>query len=447
MQNWFLAVNDVCEMTLLSIVLHLLFLTTVSVIWWKRVKVLRVFFWPALILKLVAGIFLGLLYTYYYSVGDTFGFFQDATLLAKLARTDFLTYLKFLWQGDETFPVWADLVLVQPRSLFFVKFISFFSLITFDNYWLISLYISFMSFVATWFLVTNIVKLFPEVSFAAVISLLFLPSVVFWGSGIIKECAALACLCFLSSVFIKQWKNVRVPLIQWLLAAWAFWILWNLKYYYAAVYVPVVVTAYVIHAFVGPKLKLERARSEILAWAIIFVVPLFVVSLTHPNFYPERFLDVIVVNYQAFGTISDPNDMIHFYDLKATPSSMLINAPWALISGLFRPFIWESGNMLQFFIALENTVLVVFLVASFPAMRAIRTSPDRLLILGLIIYCVLLCVFVTLSTPNFGTLARYRVGYLPFFAFLVMCDNPLVKRIERVVTNVVGPINARGGGN
>lgn len=433
-------------MTLLFIVLHLIFLTAVSVVWWKQVKVLRVFFWPALIFKLAAGIFLGLLYTYYYSVGDTFGFFQDAALLAKLARTDFLTYLNFLWQGDQEFPIWSDLILVQPRSLFFVKFISFFSLITFDNYWLVSLYISFISFVATWFLVTNIVKLFPEASFAAVVSFLFLPSVVFWGSGIIKECAALACLCFLSSIFIKQWKNLRVPLIQWLIAAWALWILWNLKYYYAAVYLPVVATAYATYAFVVPKLKLERARAEILAWAVIFIVPLFVVSLSHPNLYPGRFLDVIVTNYQAFEAISDPNDMIHYHNLDATPSSMLVNAPWALISGLFRPFMWESGNILQFFVALENTLLVIFLFTSFPAMKGIRTSPDRLLIAGLIVYCVVLCVFITLSTPNFGTLARYRVGYFPFFAFLVMCDNPLMRRIEWVLARVIGPLNASASG-
>src|SRR5688572_10865885 len=148
-------------MTLFVFILHLLFLTTLSVIWWKKIQLLRVFYWPALIVKLASGILVGVLYTYYYSVGDTFGFFQDAMSLTKLARTDFLTYLKFLWNGDESFVVWSDLILVQPRSLFFVKFISFFSLITLDNYWLISLYFSFISFAAAWLLVTAIAKLFP----------------------------------------------------------------------------------------------------------------------------------------------------------------------------------------------------------------------------------------------------------------------------------------------
>ena len=430
MQDWFLAVNDIYSMIIFAFVLHLFLLATLSVVWWKKVKLLRSYYWPALLMKLGAGIFLGLIYTYYYSVGDTFGFFQDAVLLSKLARDNPLTYLSFLLNGDESFAIWPDLIFTQPRSLFFAKLISVFSFITLDNYWLTAVYFSFLSFAASWFLVTTIVKLFPGGAMAAVIAFLFFPSVVFWGSGIIKECAALSCLCFLVCIFIKQWKNVRVPVIQWLLAIWALWILWNLKYYYAAVFVPVVVTAYAIHAFVGPKLKLERARSEIIAWAIIFVVPLFLVSLIHPNFYPERFLDVIVTNNDAFSKISEPADMIHFNELKATPSSMILNSPWALVSGLFRPFVWEAGNTLQLFIALENTLLIVLFVTAVPGIRAIRNSRDRLLILALIIYSVILCVFITLSTPNFGTLSRYRVGYLPFFACLVMFDNPLIRKLE-----------------
>jgi hypothetical protein len=233
--------------------------------------------------------------------------------------------------------------------------------------------------------------------------------------------------------------------VQWLLAVWALWILWNLKYYYAAVFIPVVVTAFSIHVFIGPKFKLQRARSEMIAWTIMFVVLLFTVSLLHPNFYPQRFLEVVAMNYEAFETISAPNDMIHFHNLKATPTSMLSNAPWALLSGLFRPFIWESGNALQLFLAIENTILVILLVTALPAIKTVGNSPERLLILSLIIYIVLLCVFVTLSTPNFGTLARYRVGYLPFFAFLVMCNNPLIRWLEKFLQRFTGNLVRKHG--
>ena len=48
------------------------------------------FFWPALILKLLAGLCLGLLYRYYYNGGDTFMYFEEGAKLSALARSDLL---------------------------------------------------------------------------------------------------------------------------------------------------------------------------------------------------------------------------------------------------------------------------------------------------------------------------------------------------------------------
>jgi len=42
-----------------------------------------------------------------------------------------------------------------------------------------------------------------------------------------------------------------------------------------------------------------------------------------------------------------------------------------------------------------------------------------------------LAVFLALSTPNFGTLSRYRVGFIPFFVFLTACGNVLLERLQR----------------
>ena len=46
-------------------------------------------FWPAFVVKLMSGVCLGLVYTYYYSVSDTFVYFRDASTLAALAHDNF----------------------------------------------------------------------------------------------------------------------------------------------------------------------------------------------------------------------------------------------------------------------------------------------------------------------------------------------------------------------
>ena len=129
-------------------VINIAFLLVISYKLWKADTDIgtRRFFWPALVAKVLAGIALGLVYTYYYTTGDTFLYFDDGKKLADLARSDFFLYLRFLWLGDDSFVIWSDLNALQSRALYMVKLTSFVNLITLDNYWIISGYFSFFSF-------------------------------------------------------------------------------------------------------------------------------------------------------------------------------------------------------------------------------------------------------------------------------------------------------------
>jgi hypothetical protein len=49
-----------------------------------------------------------------------------------------------------------------------------------------------------------------------------------------------------------------------------------------------------------------------------------------------------------------------------------------------------------------------------------------------ITYSVLLCIFLALSTPNFGTLIRYRVGFLPFLLVLICRQSFLVRFLSKL---------------
>jgi len=159
------------------LVLNLAFLLFISYrIWSLEKSSLRKFFWPALLLKLIAGICLGLVYSYYYSIGDTFHYFQDGVRLATLARADLVSYFSFLWAGDESFPIWSELVYRQPRAMFLSKVTSLFCLLTADNYWVISLYFSSLAFVGSWYLVKKINDSFEDVQPATILGFLFFPS-------------------------------------------------------------------------------------------------------------------------------------------------------------------------------------------------------------------------------------------------------------------------------
>lgn len=419
--------------------LNIAFLIFISYRLWKTEQSpLHKIFWPALFLKCVAGICLGLVYTYYYSVGDTFTYFYDGMNLAQVARTNVGSYLSFLWSGDETFPIASELVYKQPRAMFLSKVTSIFCLLTTDNYWISSLYFSFICFITAWLLVKKLAVFNKSVVDAAVISFLFFPSVVFWSSGIIKESLALASLFYLAFIFLKVWTKDSLKLAHWLLVLLFIWLLWNLKYYYLAIFLPVVITTLALR-FILSRIAIRSAGVKAMLWMFIFIIPLVMVSILHPNFYPERFMTVVVSSYNEFRSISDPHDLIHYKSLEATPLSLLQNMPFALFSGLFRPFLTEANNVLQYFIALENLVVLTLTLSALRNTWKFIYNKHRLLLFSILVYSVLLCIFLALSTPNFGTLSRYRVGFLPFLVLLITIDNPLINNLMtlKIFRNVV----------
>jgi hypothetical protein len=396
----------------------------------RKENELRPYFWPALILKIAAGIFLGLLYARYYVEGDTFAYFSDSVNLADIGRKDFPKYFRFLWANETDAEFWDNLNFQQPRAIFFTKMASLLCFITADNYWLISTWFSFITFICSWFLIKELVSFKADLAPAAVFALLFFPSVVFWSAGFIKEAPALAMVYLNVTFFLRLWQKKGLSVIGYLLIPFSLWILWSLKYYYLAVLFPVMF-AELIYQYV---VKFIPAKMGILVrtlvWLVIFLLPLMFAGMFHPNFKPQYFLQVITDNNDAFLELSQENDVIQFSDLKPEVGSIIRNAPKAFFSGIFRPFVWEATTITQLLAAVENlllTILAFSMIYDLAAGR--RYLLDRIGWL-VFIYSLILCVFLALSAPNFGTLSRYRVGFLPFFVMLLSYRSSIFDKVR-----------------
>ena len=92
--------------------------------------------------------------------------------------------------------------------------------------------------------------------------------------------------------------------------------------------------------------------------------------------------------------------------------------PQGIVATLFRPFIWESKNVLMIFSALESllilliTLFVIWKAGFFKFIRTIFSDPFVFLC---IFYALIFAALVGLSTSNFGTLGRYRIPIVPFY--------------------------------
>ncbi|HEX8350192.1 MAG TPA: hypothetical protein VF598_09525, partial [Hymenobacter sp.] len=147
-----------------------------------------------------------------------------------------------------------------------------------------------------------------------------------------------------------------------------------------------------------------------------------------PAFRFNKFTSQLIRNYSDLRASSLGRAHIEFDDLAPTGASIAQNAPLAIGYALTRPWPWEYQQPLYIGAGLENMLLVgVLLVACGALVRARGGRLPFALVLALLFYCFVLAALLGLSTPNLGTLNRYRAALLPFL-LLLLFQNAYVAR-------------------
>lgn len=375
-------------------------------------------FWLALSFRVAGGVALGLLYFYHYAVGDTLSYWEDGNRLMSAFFESPGSVVQFYWEDSAAPEIINALQQQTPRSIFFVKICGLLAGITGGNYWIMATWLSLLSFAGSWFLFERLARFFPEATSAAAVSLLFIPSVVFWSSGLIKESLGMAALSVLAAGSLSIAKGQRVSVAEGLLIVVSLWVGWNLKYYWIGIFLPSVFPVLAVGLIVRKFPAVSRFDGVL--WALLFGVFLFVATNTHPNFYASRFLEVIYHNNLEFTRMSAPPRIVQYLNLEPEVVSVMMNAPAALLAGLFRPFVWEAFNALSWLAALENMLILILVVQALASVKHVFLSGQRMLLLSALTYVLLLITFLALSTPNFGTLSRYRIGALPVAVLLCL---------------------------
>ncbi|MEJ0054743.1 MAG: hypothetical protein WDN75_03310 [Bacteroidota bacterium] len=108
-------------------------------------------------------------------------------------------------------------------------------------------------------------------------------------------------------------------------------------------------------------------------------------------------------------------------ELDGTFQSMLRLAPSSINVSLFRPYLWEVSNPLMLLTAIESfifliLVIIIFFRHGFGILKVFQ-NPD---ISFCLIFTLIYAFAVGVSSFNFGTLARYKIPLMPFFALAIV---------------------------
>ncbi|UOQ70637.1 hypothetical protein [Hymenobacter cellulosilyticus] len=156
-------------------------------------------------------------------------------------------------------------------------------------------------------------------------------------------------------------------------------------------------------------------------------------SEVSPVFRLNKFTSQLIRNYSDLreGSLHRPH--IEYADLAPTLPSLLRNVPKAVVSAVVRPMPWEDSTPLYVAAGLENLLLLtVLLVAVAAAARGEWGQLPFALVLALAFYCLVLAALLGLSTPNLGTLNRYRAVMLPYLLLLALQNDYAARWLRRI---------------
>ena len=395
-----------------------------------------------LIIKLSGGVFFCLIYLLYYGGGDTTNYFIGVKAVLNVFTDNPLNYFKLLFTsvGSDLNKFFFDVQSYPPmymlrdqRTMTVIKITSLFSMLGLGGFLPTTILVSTFIFSWIWKLYGFLATRYPNRIQAVNICLLYLPSTIFWGSGIMKDTFVFGATCYtiygLHQFFIERKRNGKTLLTL----LFSFYIILMIK-------------AYIMFALLPGLLifaNFERLKSiksyfiKLIVYPITFSLIILAANTlffdfnelfgkySADNLFEEAALQNSDLKRDVYGGNSfdigkfDPT-------LQGAISKFLP----AINAAIFRPYIWEVGSPTMLLSGIENIILLsmsIWLILTKPIklFRSIGSDP-------FIIFCLLFTIIlgfgVGLSTSNFGALVRYKIPFLPFFTFIICYNLPRLKQ-------------------
>jgi hypothetical protein len=250
---------------------------------------------------------------------------------------------------------------------------------------------------------------FPEASpnlFRVVI--FFLPSILFWPASLGKD----AWIFFGSGVVAYGLARLmRQPQLSSLWIAGLGVILISLvRPHVAIMMLLAILTAYVLQGM--------RTAKQFLGGAVVIGVAIFLVQFSTDYLYTKGLSEFSWSGLQEFYAYNQQQTFQGGSRFTPLAVFTLLGPLYAMVTVLFRPFLWEAPNAQALAVAIESTVWLALIwyrrQIFLSRIRSITTDPW---VAFLVVYSFVMILSLA-SLANFGILARQRVMFLPFLWML-----------------------------
>jgi hypothetical protein len=403
------------------------------------------YFTRGLLVRIFGAIALGLVYIFYYGAGDTTNYYESASAFANLFtknQNDFWVAMVgnpkgYYFKFDEStgYPVYSGR---DSAAFFVVRLLIPIVTIGFHSYFTSAVLVGWFTYGGMWKLYQTFLQEFPSLKKELAIACLFIPSCVFWGSGLMKDSFTLSALCYYTyafyQFFIKKDRKISYILIIFI-----------------STFVIISIKPYIFFALLPGSIlwlsnnlvkKINHTFIRFLATPFLLIIggvfgfiSLQFMGDNLGQYKMDNVLDKAVVTQQDMKADHYGGKAFDIGTFDASLSGILSVAPMAIFSGIFRPGLWDVKNVVMLISSIENTYL---LYLTFFLLIKLKFFGFFTLIIKnpLLLFCMLFSLFfafsVGLTVANFGSLVRLRIPELPFFVAGIFMLNYLYKKNTKV---------------
>lgn len=396
---------------------------------------LKTYLIPALSLKVFGAIASGLVYQFYYGGGDTMDFYTSGSFVSSLCFEDFGDFIGML----NTNPVLSDPNLIKydfldfltdPSTWTVIRFIAVIDFFAFDSYPVISIYFSLFSLFASWKFFSFICKLYPQVELRRKFSycIFYIPSVVFWGSGIFKDTLTMSGL-YLFTIYIYYLVIERkIKLSNFIWMGVGLYLMVSIRLFYLIILVPCLTLWF----FAEYRDKIIQSRLvKTVSFPVLILVSVVFITLGlqkvmggENSALSAKALEGKAEGFQSWhGSLGGSSYTLGITDYGT--SSLLRAIPLGINVALFRPYLWETNSLFQMIAALQSLYFLYFTIRTllrcgFSVFFLLATDPLMLFSLS---FSLLYAFVAGFTSYNFGALDRYKIPALPFFMITLVLLN------------------------
>ena len=391
-----------------------------------------IYFIPALTCKIIGGISLCLIYTYYYTDGGdvTNYYYTSRTYVNVLLDGEFSTFFDLLSfsSTDGILSILSNdkygnicFSISDTYALFTVKLTLLFCLLGCKSFIATTILLSSFSFIGLWKLYEVFIDHFPELKKQFAIAIFFVPSVFFWGSGILKDTYSLSAIGFYSFAFyhflILKHRKIRYLV---LLIVSALVIILIKPYIFFALAPGSIIWNYFYKI---KNIKNPFLRTFSLPIILVFAGLLVTLGLQFFGQYlGEYSLDNVLVK-----AVKTQQDLIrsqyggnnyNIGEFAPTFSGISSKIPAALNMALFRPFIWDARNPVMLISGLENLFMLgfsLFILIKVKFTVLLKSLFSHPLLIFSFLFALFFAFSVGLTTANYGALVRLKIPCIPFY--------------------------------